>query len=238
MPRKTRSGTITNNDVGLWLDETAFALQNDEDEYMQFSLNLGAENDSDVASMCSTPPRLRLDVDAVQRQRKQEKKVSGDCGICFEYATSPVQAECCAQIFCAEHLSRWLQGPASDGLCPACRTPSSAVPRSVTSPTEIVSPLSAISPLSSITASSSTSAQTILSASSWRSTHTQAEESKTDCSFPALTQARIVQSRRHTVHSVGRVGLQGALSSLMRVFLGVLFVTILAARGRWAAAEL
>ncbi|KAJ7501107.1 hypothetical protein B0H11DRAFT_754507 [Mycena galericulata] len=60
-------------DIGVWLDETAFALQNDEEEYLRYGLNLGAETESVSASVCPTPPLLRPKL-------LVEEEWVGDCG--------------------------------------------------------------------------------------------------------------------------------------------------------------
>ncbi|KAJ7617243.1 hypothetical protein FB45DRAFT_933721 [Roridomyces roridus] len=87
MSPKVRAGTRRASDVGVWLDETAFAMQNEEDEYMQFSLNLGDDTDSTPVSACATPPRLRLDVGALQRKRKNQS-LAGQCATCLQHVAS------------------------------------------------------------------------------------------------------------------------------------------------------
>ncbi|KAJ6480589.1 hypothetical protein C8R47DRAFT_1136246 [Mycena vitilis] len=54
---------------------------------------------------------------------KDARGDDGDCGICFERALAPLRTPCCAQIFCTEHISTWINGPISNGLCPVCRAP-------------------------------------------------------------------------------------------------------------------
>ncbi|KAJ7501103.1 hypothetical protein B0H11DRAFT_754485 [Mycena galericulata] len=63
-------------DIGVWLDETAFALQNDEEEYLRYGLNLGAETESVSVSACPTPPLLR------SKSPVEDEWVgeTGDCG--------------------------------------------------------------------------------------------------------------------------------------------------------------
>lgn len=97
---------------------------------------------------------------------------------------------------------------AAGGLCPACV---------------------AVSPISTTTLSS---APRSLSSGEWE------EEDATDYSFAALAQARALQSRRHAPHELSSLlGVRGALVSLARILIGLLFVGVLAASGRWAAQD-
>ncbi|KAJ7752183.1 hypothetical protein DFH07DRAFT_522637 [Mycena maculata] len=214
------------------LEASVHALHADDDEYMQYALNLGAE--TPYGSVAPTPPRtprLRLDVGAVRSRRSGlkravEAQVEGDCGICFEYAVAPVQTSCCAHVFCREHIDAWLTGPGSDGLCPACCAPSPLSPLAALPTLPTISP-SSPSPLSSSSPSDASPDPFSPSSDS---------EDATDYSYPALQHAKALQARRHAPHPLSSVlGLRGALASLLRVGGCVVVVAVLAGSGRWAA---
>ncbi|KAJ7610742.1 hypothetical protein DFH06DRAFT_1345849 [Mycena polygramma] len=130
----------------------------------------------------------------------------------FEPALSPLRTPCCVQLFCTEHISTWIHGPISNGLCPVCRAP-------------VYLP-SFPSSSSSSSPSSPSSYSTSISDSE--------EEDLTDYSFPALQHARLMQTRRHVPHPLSSVlGLRGAVVSLARALGCVAVVAVLAGWGRW-----
>ncbi|KAF7342419.1 hypothetical protein MVEN_01830900 [Mycena venus] len=112
----------------------------DDDDYAEnYRLDLGS-GAADRSSACPTrtptptPSHIRRPIPCRPFRPPRNKAASAqsrreaerECGICFELAVSPVRALCCAHLFCAEHISAWLHGPASDGLCPACRAPAAS----------------------------------------------------------------------------------------------------------------
>ncbi|KAJ7152713.1 hypothetical protein C8R43DRAFT_1003390 [Mycena crocata] len=197
----------------LWLEDVLKAEENEE-EYTKYALDLGAETDGIGSPI---PPESYSRANANRRQkvggtiRRRTRGEEGDCGICFEHATSPIWTPCCEQVFCADHIATWLHGPASDGLCPGCRAP--VLPQ-----------------LGSPTRSGSTSS------SSMFTTSEAEEEDATDYSFAALAHARQLQARRHAPHPLSSVlGVWGALGALARVLGCVIVVGVLATSGRWVA---
>ncbi|KAJ7288612.1 hypothetical protein C8J57DRAFT_1707023 [Mycena rebaudengoi] len=205
----------------------------EEQEYTKYTLDLGEEAEGGsgaVSPIVMVPPRRPASLPTASRTpdalKSKSDPTANDCGICFEYAVAPIRTRCCEHLFCAEHITAWLHGPASDGRCPSCRTlnlntrespPASSPP----SPTSIPSHFDSAS--DSETASASELA-------------TSEEEDDTDYSFAALQSARALQSRRHAAHPLSSVlGVRGALGRLARAGLCILVVAVLAARGtrRW-----
>ncbi|KAJ7433895.1 hypothetical protein B0H11DRAFT_747816 [Mycena galericulata] len=74
-------------DIGVWLDDTAFALQNDEEEYLRYGLDLGTETESVSVSVCPTPPLLRskLPTESMEEEWVGE---AADCGTCYVSSAS------------------------------------------------------------------------------------------------------------------------------------------------------
>ncbi|THU80144.1 hypothetical protein K435DRAFT_785552 [Dendrothele bispora CBS 962.96] len=62
-----------------------------------------------------------------ERQRKMKQKGrkgdENECNICFDPAYKPTRTPCCKTLYCLEHITDWLTGPSSTGLCPSCNTP-------------------------------------------------------------------------------------------------------------------
>ncbi|KAJ6595045.1 hypothetical protein DFH09DRAFT_158304 [Mycena vulgaris] len=190
----------------LQRDDTVYSYDENEDEneYMQYTLNLGA--DSDCGSACPTPPR-QLPPKAPRFDLAVHRPQEGDCGICLERAVNPVRPRCCSRVFCAEHIAAWLDSAVSSSTCPACAPTPSQNPPSSTCSTSSGPP----SPPSE-----------------------SEEEDATDYSFPALQHARALQSRRHAPHPLSSVlGLRAGLVSLLRVLGCVVVVAVLAGSGRW-----
>ncbi|KAF8996500.1 hypothetical protein BDQ17DRAFT_915403 [Cyathus striatus] len=83
--------------------------------------------EKDTTSTTATIDEWRTK-ETLQREREKNGKKAvkdRDCGICFEYAVEPCRTLCCGKIFCREHIADWLEGPSSNGLCPACELPCS-----------------------------------------------------------------------------------------------------------------
>ncbi|KAJ7431985.1 hypothetical protein B0H11DRAFT_2297916 [Mycena galericulata] len=76
--RCNTTDTDADTDIGVWLDDTAFALQSDEEEYLRYGLNLGAETESVSVSVCPTPPLLRSKLPA----EFMEEEWVGEAGNC------------------------------------------------------------------------------------------------------------------------------------------------------------
>ncbi|KAJ7609837.1 hypothetical protein FB45DRAFT_339795 [Roridomyces roridus] len=182
------------------------------------------------------------------------KTAERECGICFELAVSPVRTLCCAHIFCVEHILSWLEGPAADGHCPSCGSPSAATGMDLLAlghpaflrPVPRTPPLSRSCspcfpdkhavyasypsvpipslPSPSLSCDSSSSSDQVLSE----------DEEHTDFSLPALVRARALQTRRHVAHPLGSLlGLRGMLICVSRAALLVLVLGMLAGNGRW-----
>ncbi|KAJ6483308.1 hypothetical protein C8R45DRAFT_300533 [Mycena sanguinolenta] len=109
----------------------AGCIVEEDSSFERYTIDLGS---GALESACPTPPlQVRrpiptkpfrpLKQTAKSSSSRRQKEAERDCGICFEPAVSPVRTRCCAHLFCAEHITAWLHGPASDGRCPACRAP-------------------------------------------------------------------------------------------------------------------
>ncbi|KAF7342649.1 hypothetical protein MSAN_02021900 [Mycena sanguinolenta] len=208
----------------------------------RYTIDLGS---GALESACPTPPlqvrrpiphrpfRPSRQAPAKSSARKR-KEAERDCGICFEPAVSPVRTRCCAHLFCAEHITAWLHGPASDGCCPACRAPVSDdallalghpalsalhVPPVAPPPSRSASPaLIDIPPAQPSSPGSYASYPSIpvddpalsSSSSSYSGSGSenegeQEDEDSTDYSLPALLRARALQTRRHVSHPFSSV---------------------------------
>ncbi|KAJ7206275.1 hypothetical protein GGX14DRAFT_397088 [Mycena pura] len=144
----------------------------------------------------------------------------------FEHPVRPIQTPCCSHFFCAEHITAWLHGPASDGLCAVCRVPT--VPSHTSSPSPARSAsLCSTTSTDSVTPASSDSDS--FDAQSPSSSASECEDT-TDYSFPALQRTRALQGRRHASHPFDSVlGVRGAMRALVRaaglLVWSVLYVT-------------
>ncbi|KDQ50277.1 hypothetical protein JAAARDRAFT_42272 [Jaapia argillacea MUCL 33604] len=77
-----------------------------------------------------------------KKELAKRRVMDEDCGICFELAVLPIRTRCCLQLFCATHLSDWLESAGSDGRCPTCRVRCSISENTVS----LVSPSTSSSP--------------------------------------------------------------------------------------------
>ncbi|KAJ7110530.1 hypothetical protein C8R44DRAFT_800186 [Mycena epipterygia] len=222
----------------------------------EYTLDLG----SDLAeSACPTPTSSYLKRPLRRPPRRErEKETERYCGICFEPATSPVRTLCCAHLFCAEHITQWLLGPAADGRCPGCRALCSFAFGEDTLPGKGLlalghpallklqhvprTPPPSRSPSPSTSSSSTGSYASYVSYPTSPSSDTgyhsnpsePEEEDSTDYSLPALLRARALQTRRHTAHPFSSV--LGARAATVRVLClagWVVVVAVLAGSGRW-----
>ncbi|KAJ7146666.1 hypothetical protein C8R44DRAFT_864403 [Mycena epipterygia] len=206
----------------------------DENEYMAYSLNLGA----DTGSACPTPAlsrrasKLRLHIDPVRRAGVQGRGEEGDCGICFEHAQAPTRTRCCGAIFCAEHISARLHGH-------ACRSDS---PASVSTPALSPSSSTSSSSYASLSASSSSSspndedyafpAAALRSVLDLQSLRTRTSNEKSPWNNSDLdTDESADPDTKETLRSF--LETRNILLALARAAGCVLVVGILAGRGHW-----
>ncbi|KAJ7028374.1 hypothetical protein C8F04DRAFT_67712 [Mycena alexandri] len=221
---------------------------------VEYILDLGS---GAAESACPTPPisHIRRPIPfrpfrPTRTVSTSRKEADRDCGICFELAVAPVRTLCCVHLFCAEHIAAWLDGPASDGLCPSCRAPSASMGlRALGHPAlmHLVprTPPPSRSPTPSNSECSTDSSSSVASYASYPSTPaapslsdtdaSSEEEDATDYSLPALVRARALQTRRHTPHPFSSVvGVRAAVLRAARIAGWLVIVAVLAARGRWA----
>ncbi|KAK7052548.1 hypothetical protein R3P38DRAFT_3172850 [Favolaschia claudopus] len=243
--RRSSSGTLGS------IPEESNALNGNAVEYL---LDLGSGS-SVSQSRCPSPaPQIKRPVPRRPVRKgsganlRKEKEPERDCGICFELATNPVRTRCCGHLFCAEHIFAWLDGPSSDGLCPSCGAPPQEQDLLALGHPSLLftyrpappapPPTRASSPVLSTSDSAAPYAAYPLAPvqqdPSSSSSEGEEDEDATDYSLPALVYARAMQTRRHMPHPFSSVvGVKAALGRVGRVAIWVMFVALLAARGRW-----